>query len=243
MTWPRSPTRRQSEHENALDQEPTNQSWSSDGDDIGSNRSSNQPLLELGERPDEPPDRAEGLRHDRGDGRARRHAHEPGGARRLQLRLSRAWRRPSPRTCRWRPATAPQLLIRWGDPVLPGAPAFDPMNQTADAQAKQFGYNNDFLGYYPLPRGLRQLRARAARGQLRVHQPRADVPGLDEVEAVEAAARRARAVASRAKDDAAVEQAAKAAARGGHRCGDRQASLAARRLSRPRSRSWRTAAA
>ena len=45
------------------------------------------------------------------------------------------------------------ILIRWGDPVLPGAPAFDPMKQTAAAQKMQFGYNNDFVGYIGLPYG------------------------------------------------------------------------------------------
>ncbi len=46
-----------------------------------------------------------------------------------------------------------QVLIRWGDPVVAGAPAFDPANQTAAAQEKQFGYNNDYLGLHPLPAG------------------------------------------------------------------------------------------
>ncbi|MCE9651284.1 MAG: PhoX family phosphatase [Parvibaculum sp.] len=45
------------------------------------------------------------------------------------------------------------ILIRWGDPVLPDAPVFDPMNQSADAQSKQFGYNNDYVGFVPLPYG------------------------------------------------------------------------------------------
>jgi hypothetical protein len=43
-----------------------------------------------------------------------------------------------------------QVVIRWGDPLFPDAPAFDPMNQTGAAQARQFGYNNDFLGLLPL---------------------------------------------------------------------------------------------
>ncbi|MCC6469381.1 MAG: PhoX family phosphatase [Alphaproteobacteria bacterium] len=45
------------------------------------------------------------------------------------------------------------ILIRRGDPVVAGAPAFDPMNQTAAKQARQFGYNNDFVGFVPLPVG------------------------------------------------------------------------------------------
>ncbi len=43
------------------------------------------------------------------------------------------------------------ILIRWGDPVLPGAPAFNATAQSAAAQKAQFGYNNDYLGYFPMP--------------------------------------------------------------------------------------------
>ncbi len=42
------------------------------------------------------------------------------------------------------------VVIRWGDPVLPDAPAFDIGNQTATAQEKQFGFNNDFAGLLPV---------------------------------------------------------------------------------------------
>ncbi len=45
------------------------------------------------------------------------------------------------------------IVIRWGEPVEKGAPPFDIANQRAAAQAKQFGYNNDFLAFFPLPRG------------------------------------------------------------------------------------------
>jgi len=42
------------------------------------------------------------------------------------------------------------ILIRWGDAVLPHAPAFAPGKPDAAAQKLQFGYNNDFLGFIPL---------------------------------------------------------------------------------------------
>ena len=44
-----------------------------------------------------------------------------------------------------------EVLIRWGDPVLPGAPEFDFAHQTAEDQARQFGFNNDYCGLVRVP--------------------------------------------------------------------------------------------
>jgi secreted PhoX family phosphatase len=42
-------------------------------------------------------------------------------------------------------------LISWGDPILPGAPAFDASgNSSADDQAGQFGDNTDGMSLFPL---------------------------------------------------------------------------------------------
>lgn len=57
------------------------------------------------------------------------------------------------------------ILIRWGDPVMKNAPAFDVRNQSAAAQLEQFGYNNDFIGFVPLPFGS----GASDRGLLCVH--------------------------------------------------------------------------
>jgi hypothetical protein len=48
------------------------------------------------------------------------------------------------------PGYAQQVIIRWGEPVLPGAPEFDIDGQTPEAQAMQFGYNNDYVWFLPL---------------------------------------------------------------------------------------------
>lgn len=42
------------------------------------------------------------------------------------------------------------VLLRWGDKVFADSPDFDPMNQTPESQMRQFGYNNDYIGFVPL---------------------------------------------------------------------------------------------
>ncbi|MDQ0922425.1 secreted PhoX family phosphatase [Pseudarthrobacter sp. W1I19] len=44
-----------------------------------------------------------------------------------------------------------QPVIRWGDPIFNDAPDFDLANQTAAAQEKQFGYNNDYTDILEIP--------------------------------------------------------------------------------------------
>ena len=46
-------------------------------------------------------------------------------------------------------------IIRWGDPLFSDDDAFDPQNQSAEKQARQFGYNNDYLDIIAEPDGTR----------------------------------------------------------------------------------------
>lgn len=51
------------------------------------------------------------------------------------------------------PGYVADVVVRWGDPLFADSPAFDPMAQSEAAQLKQFGYNNDYLGFVPLEDG------------------------------------------------------------------------------------------
>lgn len=42
------------------------------------------------------------------------------------------------------------IIIKWGDPLHSDGPAFDVDNQTRESQEQQFGFNCDFIGFYPL---------------------------------------------------------------------------------------------
>jgi len=44
-----------------------------------------------------------------------------------------------------------QVVVSWGDPLTTAAPAFDLAAQSPAAAVGQFGFNNDYLGYFPLP--------------------------------------------------------------------------------------------
>ena len=51
------------------------------------------------------------------------------------------------------PGYSAQILIRQGDPIRAGAPAYRPAQQTGAEQEQQFGTDNDFLAFMSLPQG------------------------------------------------------------------------------------------
>lgn len=48
------------------------------------------------------------------------------------------------------PGYEADILLRWGDGLFADSSPFDPMAQSAAAQQRQFGYNNDYIGLIPL---------------------------------------------------------------------------------------------
>ncbi len=50
------------------------------------------------------------------------------------------------------PGFTHDVIVRWGDPILPGAPKFDARAQTPEAAQQQFGYNCDYVGLIPTTR-------------------------------------------------------------------------------------------
>ena len=58
-----------------------------------------------------------------------------------------------------------EILAKWGEPILAGAPEFDFDNQTGEAQAQQFGYNCDYVAFFP----FREVGRYSERGLLVVN--------------------------------------------------------------------------
>jgi len=55
------------------------------------------------------------------------------------------------------PGYCAQVLLRWGDPLYPDLPKFNPNAQSPADQLKRLGYNNDYIAYFPIDGSKRGL--------------------------------------------------------------------------------------
>src|SRR4029078_1656099 len=78
-------------------------------------------------------------------------------------------------------------LLRWGDKLFPDSLPFDPMKQTAASQLRQFGYNNDYIAYFPIDgsssHGLLCVNHEYTNEELMfpLKKPRQDLEGFEEM--------------------------------------------------------------
>jgi secreted PhoX family phosphatase len=76
-----------------------------------------------------------------------------------------------------------QVVISWGDPLSATTPEFDVNALKKADQERQFGYNNDFLGYHPLPYGSRNSRHGLLSANFEYANPEIMFPGFKVSEA------------------------------------------------------------
>ena len=77
------------------------------------------------------------------------------------------------------PGYSVQVLMRQGDPIRKGAPPYRPGKQTASDQKSQFGTDNDFIAYMPLPRGSNNSNHGLLGVNHESHRPELCFPGFD----------------------------------------------------------------
>jgi secreted PhoX family phosphatase len=85
------------------------------------------------------------------------------------------------------PGYRAQVLLRWGDPIFPDVPEFNAGAQSAASQEQRFGYNNDYIAYFPIDgsdsHGLLCVNHEYTNEELMfpLKKPRQDLEGFEEM--------------------------------------------------------------
>ena len=164
-----------------------------DGDDIGSNRSTNRPLLELAKARMSRRTALKGFVTTAAVGAfghtltSRFALAAEGGPSTLGFQSLEQVITENHAVA---PGYSAKVLIGWGDPVLPGAPAFDPHAPDRRRPGQAVRLQLRLPRLFPAAARLRQLRARPAARQPRVHLAGADAARLDQARGGRGQARR-----------------------------------------------------